>query len=249
MKIHIDPEFCKLIPPMSADEAAQLEANLVAEKGARDPLVLWGSTLIDGHHRYDICTRLKLAYATTTVELKDRDAAKVWIIENQFGRRNLSKAIRIELAMKLEPLYAERAKENQQKAGGAVVQKSAQAGSANERKTRAQVAKLAGVSHDTYAKGKKLLQEAPEEVKEQLRSGKVSINKAYQKLAPVKERSELPNQPYAVWIYYCQFVGEAKELSPQKFVKSVKPKQRKGYKTSLTTGLQWLEKAIALLED
>ena len=48
--IQIDPEFKALIPPLSADESAQLEANLVAD-GCRDPLVVWGDTLIDGHNR------------------------------------------------------------------------------------------------------------------------------------------------------------------------------------------------------
>ena len=39
-EIVIDPEFKALIPPLSAEELAQLEANIVAD-GCRDPLVVW----------------------------------------------------------------------------------------------------------------------------------------------------------------------------------------------------------------
>ena len=39
-QIIVDPEFKALIPPLSAEERAQLEANLIAD-GCRDPLVVW----------------------------------------------------------------------------------------------------------------------------------------------------------------------------------------------------------------
>ena len=39
-QIIVDPEFKALIPPLSAEERAQLEANLLAD-GCRDPLVVW----------------------------------------------------------------------------------------------------------------------------------------------------------------------------------------------------------------
>lgn len=48
------------------------------------------------------------------------------------------------LALRLKPIIQEKAKENQIKSGGAVRQKSAQ-----PVKTRDELAKLAGVSHDT----------------------------------------------------------------------------------------------------
>ena len=38
--VPVDPEFKALIPPLSAEEYAQLEANLLAD-GCRDPLVVW----------------------------------------------------------------------------------------------------------------------------------------------------------------------------------------------------------------
>jgi hypothetical protein len=85
----IDPEFQALISPLAAEEREQLEANLVAE-GCRDPLVLWRGFLVDGHNRYEICTRRGIAYRTVEVALPSREHVLLWIEENQLGRRNLT---------------------------------------------------------------------------------------------------------------------------------------------------------------
>ena len=47
--IRIDPEFSSLIQPPTAEEYAQLERDILRDKGARDPVVLWGDILLDGH--------------------------------------------------------------------------------------------------------------------------------------------------------------------------------------------------------
>lgn len=89
MKVIIDPEFSALIPPLAPDELELLEANII-EYGCRDPLTLWKNILIDGHHRYEICTRNETPFTTVTVELPDREAVMDWMDTNQLGRRNLS---------------------------------------------------------------------------------------------------------------------------------------------------------------
>jgi len=90
MKLTIDPEFKALIPPLSSEEFALLEANIQRD-GCRDPLTVWGDTLLDGHNRHEICTKHDLPYLTFQIELPDRDAAMDWMDANQLGRRNLSK--------------------------------------------------------------------------------------------------------------------------------------------------------------
>lgn len=93
--ITIDREFKNLIPAISDEERKQLEANIVEHGGARDPLVVWRDgdrdVLIDGHNRYEICTRLGLPYEVEPMEFGSRDEAADWIDRNQLGRRNLSK--------------------------------------------------------------------------------------------------------------------------------------------------------------
>jgi hypothetical protein len=48
--------------------------------------------------------------------------------------------------------------------------------------TRAEVAKIAGVSDNTIARVEKIVQKAPEEVKEKLRRGDLTINKVYNEI-------------------------------------------------------------------
>lgn len=87
----IDEEFRALIPPMGAEELAQLEQNLLAE-GVRDPLVVWKgqNVLLDGHNRYAVAQRHGLDFQVVQKEFATREQAKAWMIGNQLGRRNLT---------------------------------------------------------------------------------------------------------------------------------------------------------------
>ena len=89
--VNIDPEFKKLIPPLTKEERSQLEENILAE-GCRDPLTIWKgqNILLDGHNRYEICDKYGIEFYTIEIELSDREEAKIWILKNQLGRRNLS---------------------------------------------------------------------------------------------------------------------------------------------------------------
>lgn len=186
--IKIDAEFAALIPPLSREERQQLEDNIVEHGGARDPLVVWSKngtlTLIDGHNRYEICTRLELDFDIKEMRFKDRSHAEEWIIRNQFGRRNLSAYVRTQLALRLEENIAARAKANQvRKPADSVCQISDK----QKIDTKKEVAKAASVSHDTVAKVKKI--DAAEkagkvdaETVAKLRTGEVSINRVVRDL-------------------------------------------------------------------
>lgn len=94
VKITIDKEFSALIPAMAAHEREQLEKNLVAERGARDPIIVWEFNekliLLDGHNRYEVCRKHGLGYPVKRKKFFDRNAARNWVIENQLGRRNIT---------------------------------------------------------------------------------------------------------------------------------------------------------------
>lgn len=49
----------------------------------------WPRTLLDGHNRYEICTRLELPFDVHELRFKSREEAEDWIDKNQLGRRNL----------------------------------------------------------------------------------------------------------------------------------------------------------------
>ena len=192
--IYIDREFESLIPPLVDDERRQLESNLIAD-GCRDPLVVCeDGLLIDGHNRFEICTRLNISFTIQVKKFDTRDDAKTWMIQNQFGRRNLNAYVRTVLALQLESLFAEQAKRNQKLSDG-----RGQKGGQNSAhlleptKTRQEVAKVANVSHDTVAKVKFInsnLGFVDEQTLENLKRDQKSINRVYRDIKQAKQHSE-----------------------------------------------------------
>ena len=123
-----------------------------------------------------------------------RDRAKEWILRNQFGRRNLNPMQRAELALKLEPLIAARAKQKQREHGGTAPGQSLRQNS-EEVSTKKELAKVAGVSHDTLSRAKAILENADPETVASVRSGKKSINEAYKFVRQKKRRESLVVSP------------------------------------------------------
>jgi len=91
--LHADGEFERLIPPLSRAERALLEESLKKE-GCRDSLIVWAghNIILDGHNRWAICNEHDIPFCTVDLELPDREAARNWLIQRQFSRRNLSPA-------------------------------------------------------------------------------------------------------------------------------------------------------------
>ncbi len=87
--LKIDPEFKNLIPPLTADEYQQLEQNLINE-GCREPISIWNGYILDGHNRYEICTKRDIPFQLCCVDIQCREEAISWICANQLGRRNIS---------------------------------------------------------------------------------------------------------------------------------------------------------------
>jgi hypothetical protein len=192
MNVLVDPEFESLVPPLTEEERGTLEQGLLRE-GCRDALVAWQPPeaesppiLLDGHHRLALCQEHRIAYTVALVDLPDRQAAIEWMVTNQLGRRNLPPYARAELALKLEPLTAARARAKQQKAGREKLPQNP----AEAVDTREELARVAGVSHDTIAKARVLAEKAPALVKSRLRCGETTINKEYDLLRGEMRRQE-----------------------------------------------------------
>lgn len=182
--ITIDEEFRSLIPPLSEDEFKQLEENCKRD-GILDNLKTWRGILIDGHNRYKIAMKWDMPYAVDEMYFKSRDEVVRWIILNQFGRRNLSAYDRSVLALKLKPVIAKKQRQKQVEGGKEKVQQK----SVEATTTQAELAKVAGVSHDTIHKVETIEAKASEPVKQQVRSGEKSINQAYLEIKD-KERKQ-----------------------------------------------------------
>ena len=187
--IEIKEEFKKLIPALTAEEFKQLEENILKD-GIRDPLVLWNGYLIDGHNRYQIAFKHGLEYKTIDKEFEDESQVKEWMINNQFGRRNLSNYQRSVLALELESVFSKRAKEQQVRKPEFVLPMLAEQKPID---TRKELAKVANVSHGTLDKVKKIQAVATPEVKAQLSTGEVSINQVYQDIKK-EEKQQIKNE-------------------------------------------------------
>ena len=184
-------ELESLIPPLSNEEFKQLERNIL-EEGIREPLITWNGILIDGHNRYRIAQEHDINYETLEKEFENLNDVKIWMVNNQLGRRNLQDFVKGELHDELDRLnkikgaeiYKEKSvfKGNQYSAPLSIID--------NEPKhnSRDIVSEKLGWSTGKKAMFDVLKKKAPEEVKEKLRTGEVSINQAYKEIK--KEENE-----------------------------------------------------------
>lgn len=176
----------------------------------------WPATLLDGHNRYEICTRLGLPFDIERQPFADRSHAEEWIIRNQFGRRNLPVYDRVVLAKRLEKVVSERSRQGER---NDLFQKSEK--SLPPLDTTKEIAKVAGVSHDTVARVKKIEAAlaagkiAPETI-DQLRHRGTSINRVVRDLKE-QETSAKREQQKAVAIAKRQdvdglYLGDFREI-------------------------------------
>ena len=167
----IDNEFQALIPPLTPDEFAGLEASIISE-GCRDALIIWGNIIIDGHNRYKICTIHNIPYRTESKDFASRDEAILWILQNQLARRNLNDFQRIEIVRKLEDTVKAHAKQRM------LAGKSDPSNKLGRGRATDELGRLAGVSHNTYEHAIIVLDNAPEKVIQAVRNNEISINSA-----------------------------------------------------------------------
>lgn len=187
MDIRIDKELQALIPPLAAEERKQLEDNIIAE-GCRDPLVVWNGLIVDGHNRYEICSRNKIKFKTIEVEFESKNAAKVWMIDNQKGRRNLTDGWKWELAQAKKKILEVKGKGNiSANKGGTTTLSKVDKVAHN---TQQELAKELGWSTGKVAMADKVWKDAKPEVKEKVRQGEVSINQAYQEVRKEEKKQK-----------------------------------------------------------
>lgn len=179
-KLKIDDDFANIFPGRSQED--ELTKQLLAD-GCRDDLITWNGTIIDGHSRYRICHENNIPFSYREMSFPSKERAKLWIVENQIARRNLTVFQRCMIVLPLEEAYKEEAEERRKnkissyRKNGETVQNSAPS-----KKSRDSLAALAGTSHDTLSRIKFILENGNDELKEKLNNGKISIHKAFMSL-------------------------------------------------------------------
>jgi len=210
--LQVDAEFRDLIPAITNEEREQLEANIVAHGGARDPLVAWLTaddtyTLLDGHNRFEICTRLGLPFSVAEAQFDTREQAADWIDCNQLGRRNLSAAGRKIL---IGRVY-NRAKKSEHDGGKGKKRSGGQ--NARQSETTAQrIAREHGVDEKTVRRSAKVQQAAATlGIEQEITSGEIKATEA----AIVTAAAELPTSPSAEQVKQArEKVGKKKQSKP-----------------------------------
>ena len=179
LNITINEELRSFIDPLTANEHAALERSLLAE-GCRDALVLWGDVLIDGHNRYDICTRHGIEFRTVqNTNFNSIDDVMLWVIDNHLARRSVSDYQRGVLALRKKDIVtarvAQRAAEPEAQDAPEAEKKAPESPPWN---TREDVAKAARVSSNTISQIERIQKAATPQLVEAVRSGTISINAA-----------------------------------------------------------------------
>lgn len=178
MDLIINNELKQLLPPLSQEEYKILEESLMCE-GCRDPLIIWNDILIDGHNRYEICKNRNIFFNTKEIDADNIEDIKIWIIDNQKGRRNLTDGWKYELAQVRKEILEKQGKKTQ---GTRTDLLSTIDKRLEPHNTRNEIANELGWSTGKVAMADKVWKDAPFETKEQIKSGEITFNQAYQQL-------------------------------------------------------------------
>lgn len=189
--IIIDKEFQSLIPPLSSEEKQGLE-KLIIKDGCTDTIKLWNNTIIDGHNRYEICTRLGIEFKTESMQFDSRESVKLWMIELQGGRRNINDAWKFKLEMTYKEIEAKIGKEKYIETVGRPSSQIADKSLSiidndkttpqEKHNTQKKLADRLNWSTGKTAMTDKVFKEAAPEVLEKVLSGEKSINAVYQEI-------------------------------------------------------------------
>ena len=215
----IDPELKSLIPPLSEEEYTQLKESIrqYGFRSERGLIITWNNIIIDGHNRYKICLELEEETGEVFLDidmhtremdnLATREDVIIWMLRNQLGRRNLTDAARISVALKVESMLREKAKANLVTSTGGnnprPLLNSTKAGG-SPLNTRREIARLVKKSEDTVRKVKHLKENAPPELFEEVLTGRKSIHAGYMEMRGKRDvasnissnESESVNRPY-----------------------------------------------------
>ena len=201
--LKIDPELQSLLPPLSEGEYQQLEDNIVNNGYDKNfPIMVWKGYIADGHNRYKICKDHNITdYTVTTLAYQTKEEVMEWMLDVQLGRRNLNKAQRVLAAEKFREYYERQARENMSEGGSKaapgkrVVQMDKPFENEEKIDVRKNLSQKAGVGSGTYYRCKTVLNSTNEELKQQMLSGEITINAAYNMVKEdVKKKDETENE-------------------------------------------------------
>lgn len=192
LDIVVDPELESLLRPLNEDESNKLGESIL--RGWSDESIkvwLGHNLLIDGHNRFKKWQTLLNSdpdNAPNIVELPfdSIEDVKVWMVDNQLQRRNLSPAEVIQLMLLQSGELQKIARRNLTRGGP----DSEPCANWHKVDVVADVAEKSGVSRRTAARAKKVFDKGTPELKKQMLAGDVSIHAAYNEVKQAEQEEE-----------------------------------------------------------
>lgn len=187
-------EMADLLPPLSGEQLAALEQDLL-RNGCYSPIIVNEDlVIVDGHNRQSLCEKHGIPYKMAVFSFEDLLEAKQWALDTQKGRRNLDKWELGKIALKLKPEVEARARANQSAAGGNKYVDETASGNVAESgfsvDTRKELADSVGLGERTMGKVMQIDEHAPTAVKEALDKKELSINQGYNITQQVRQLPE-----------------------------------------------------------
>lgn len=207
VSVLILPEFQNLITPLTGEEYEGLK-NALEKDGQREPLIIGclenEYVLLDGHNRYAIERELSEESGIGTegeiwlpyqiIYLADRTAAKLWILENQVSRRNLTDDQRAIIWNEIREARSSTVRAQQlATAREGVSVETSDTEPAQKTDTRAAVAKEAKLPERKLRAAQELKAAAPE-LAQQVRAGEKTLREAKQEIKNRREISPTENE-------------------------------------------------------
>ena len=184
------PEMAELLPPLTGEQLAALEADIL-KNGCYSPVIVnEDMVIVDGHNRQRLCEQHGLPYQMAVFSFETMLEAKQWALDTQKGRRNLDKWELGKIALRLKPDIEARAKENMGTRTDLLTTLSEGQPPAPPVNTRKELADTVGIGEVTMGKVMQIDEHAPAAVKEALDSGDLSINQGYNITRQVQDLPE-----------------------------------------------------------
>lgn len=237
------PEMAELLPPLSGEQLAALESDIL-KNGCYSPIIVnEDMVIVDGHNRQKLCDQHDVPYNMAVFSFEDLLEAKQWALDTQKGRRNLDKWELGKIALKLKPDLEAKARENMAAGGGDQKSEDVKSGLTilsdpiSPVNTRKDLADTVGIGEVTMGKIMQIDENAPAVVKEALDNRELSINQGYNL---TKQLQEIPEEERE------QAAAEAVELEKAK--KELRKKNAEIDRQSKIAGIfcKAFEKAIML---
>ena len=200
-------EYQDFVPDIPKEEYEALK-NSIKEKDLHLPIIInQNGILLDGHHRYRACTELGIEPRFEVKTFEDEFEEKEFVIEINLKRRQLPEWEKLELALKLEDIYKEKARirslsnlrnvkiELSMLPNDSVDNNNSDNEDNEEGRVVEIVSKKLGLSPRKIYRYKNVMKNGSEAIQEKVKSGQMSISYADKVVRRFFDHKNIPDLP------------------------------------------------------